>query len=99
MASTMVFKISLFVIANLVFFILVGAIYAIGYEYDLAHKLYPEFKRMSYDWGMYVYGQRWVRIANFLLIVGGLSDAVILLSWYRNRQSKGETGLDLRQNL
>ncbi len=97
LAATMVYRVSLFVIANLVFLILVVAIYAIGYEYDSAHNLYPEFKRMGYDWGMYVYGQRWERIGKFLLIVGGITDAVILLGWYQKRQSKEAIALDLHE--
>jgi hypothetical protein len=94
----MVKRIILLIVANIIFLACVVAIYAIGYEYDRAHKLYPESIRLSYDVSMGgVYGQRWERTAKFSLIVGGLANVVILLSWYRKRQRKGDTALDLTQ--
>ncbi len=88
------------IFTNLAFLIAVVSIYAIGYEYDREHRLYPESIQISYDMSIGgVYGQRWERTAKFLLIVGGLSNAVILLSWYRNLQSEREAGFGLRQEL
>lgn len=85
----MVERVLILIVANIVFLACVVAIYAIGYEYDRANKLYPESIRISYDMSIGgVYGQRWLRTAKFLLIVGGLADATILLSWFRNRQNK-----------
>jgi hypothetical protein len=92
-------KVSLFIFANLVFVTGVVAIYAVGYEYDRAHKLYPEFERMSYDLSMEVYGRRWDRTAKALLIVGVLADAVILVNWYRKQQGKRTTFLYLDSNV
>ncbi len=88
-------KILLLIIANFIFVVLVIAVYGIGYQYDQAHKLYPEMKWMSYDWGMSVYGERWVRVAYFSLIVGGIADAVVLIGWLRNWSDNRTTTLDL----
>jgi len=49
-------KALLFLTANLLFAVFVTAVYAVGYEYDKANKLYPESKRLSYDLSMQVYG-------------------------------------------
>jgi hypothetical protein len=95
----MVKKVSLFILGNIIFVAVVVAIYGIGYEYDKAYLLYPEMKRMSYDLSMQVYGERWGRIAKFLLAFGVLSDVVILLSWYRKRQNKQKSFLDLHMNI
>ena len=90
-------KVSLLVLANICVLAFIIAIYAIGYGYgyDKAHKLYPEMKRMSYDWSMQVYGQRWERTAKFLLLIGGIANVVIMLTWYRKRQNKSNNFLDL----
>jgi hypothetical protein len=47
---------AIFLTANLLFAVFVTAVYAVGYEYDKANKLYPESKRLSYDLSMQVYG-------------------------------------------
>jgi hypothetical protein len=89
-------KVALFVLANIAFAILVTAIYAIGYEYDKAYKLYPEMKWLSYDLVMQVYGQRWVRVVKALIGFGVIIDVVVLLTWYRSRQRKQSNILDLQ---
>jgi hypothetical protein len=81
-------KASHFILVNLLFVTLVVAIYAIGYEYDKANKLYPELKSLSYDLSMLVYGERWVRFAEVMLGLGTGADAVMLMFWYRNIQKK-----------
>ena len=59
----------LFLFANLLFAIIVVGVYAIGFEYDRANKLYPELKQLSYDLSMVVYGQRWERVAKTLIML------------------------------
>jgi len=95
----MIKKVSLFILANIVFIAVVIANYGIGYEYDKAHRLFPETKWMSYDWSMQVYGQRWDRVAKALFTIGGLANVVILLTWYRKRQNKQRSALDLHTNI
>lgn len=91
----MIKKVLLLLLSNLVFIAIVVTVYAIGYEYDRAYRLFPEYQQMSYDWGMYVYGKRWERVATAMLIVGALTNAAILLRWYRNWQQNSGTNLDL----
>ncbi len=63
---------------------LVVGIYAIGFEYDKANELYPESVRMSYDVSLGgIYGQRWVRFLDAMLIIGLIADIVIIFIWYR----------------
>jgi hypothetical protein len=72
-----------FLIVNLVFLTLVVGIYAIGYEYDRANKLYPESVRVSYDVSLGgIHGQRWVRFLDAMLILGLTADIVIIFIWY-----------------
>lgn len=80
-------KIFLFVVANFLFVALVIAIYGIGYEYDKANKVYPESKSVSYDVSMQVYGERWVRFAKMMFIIGLLANGAILMNFLRNRQN------------
>jgi hypothetical protein len=77
-------KVVHFIVANLLFISLVIAIYAIGYEYDKANKLYPESKNLSYDLSILAYGERWIRFVEIMLVLGIVTDAVILMFWYRN---------------
>ena len=88
-------KALLFVSANVLFIALVVGIYEAGYEYDKAHKLYPENKELSYDLFMQVYGQRWERVAKSLLAGGLIIDSAVLLAWYRKRQSGDRHRLDI----
>ena len=83
-------KAVIFVLVNFLFAALVISIYAIGYEYDKANKLFSENKQLSYDLSMTVYGQRWVRFAESMLGLGFLADCVILMMWYRNKQKSVE---------
>jgi hypothetical protein len=76
-----------FLFINLVFLALVVGIYAIGYEYDKANKLYPESVQLSYDLSLGgVYGQRWARFLDTMLILGLIADIVIIFIWYRRNQ-------------
>lgn len=95
----MIKKILLVIFANIVFVIAVITIYAVGYEYDKAHRIYPEMKWLSYDLVMQVYGQRWERIAKILFALGVIVDVVIVLIWYRKQQSKQSYILDLHTNI
>lgn len=95
----MIKKVLLLIFANIVFAIAVITIYAVGYEYDKAHRLYPEMKWLSYDLVMQVYGQRWERIAKALFALGVITDVIIFLTWYRKRQNKQESILDLHTNI
>jgi len=76
-------KALLFVLANVLFAAIVTAIYAFGYEYDKANKLYPESKRISYDVSMQVYGERWVRFFEVMLAIGLIADGAALIYWFR----------------
>jgi hypothetical protein len=78
-------RILLFTVANFLFSVVVIAIYGIGYEYDKAHRIYPESKLLSYDVSMQVYGERWVRFAKIMFVVGLLANGAILMNCYRNR--------------
>ena len=72
-----------FVLVNLAFIIVAVAIYAVGYEYDKAYKLYPE-SLMFGDFGIEgVYGQRWVRSLKAMLVFGAVADLIIILVWFR----------------
>ncbi len=76
--------ISYFLFINLVLLALVVGIYAIGFEYDKANELYPESVQMSYDVSLGgIYGQRWVRFLDAMLIIGLIADIVIIFIWYR----------------
>jgi hypothetical protein len=92
-------KALLFLTANLLFAVFVTAVYAVGYEYDKANKLYPESKQLSYDLSMQVYGQRWERVAKTLIAVGIVIDATLLLVWYRKRQSNNRTRVNITATL
>ena len=92
-------KILLLIFANTVFAIAVITIYAVGYDYDKAYRLYPELKWLSYDLGVHVYGQRWERIAKALIALGVVANVVILLTWYRKEQNKQESILDLHTKI
>lgn len=86
-------RLAVLLIADVVFIAIVIAVYAIGYEYDRDYKLYPESVLVSYDVSMQVYGQRWERLAKFLLTVGGVANFVILLSWYRESQKRSKVSI------
>ena len=89
-------SILIFLLANLVFIVLVVALYAIGFEYDKANKLYPETVQLSYDVSISgVYGQRWVRLAQTLISFGVIIDFVMGFIWYRKIQSKGENKISI----
>jgi len=92
-------KALLFLSANILFIAIVIAIYAAGYEYDKANKLYPETKELSYDLFMQVYGQRWERVAKSMLALGLVVDAAVLLAWYRKRQSSDRNTLHITTTL
>ena len=89
----------LFLFANLFFAVIVVAVYALGYEHDRANKLYPELKQVSYDVSLEVYGQRWERVAKILISLGIITDAAVLLAWYRKRESSNRSRLDITANL
>lgn len=95
----MIKKVLLFLVLNIVFGAAVVSVYAIGYEYDKAHRLYPESKLLSYDLSMQVYGERWARIAKVLLGLGLLADAVLILTWHRKHQNNQRHILDLHANI
>jgi hypothetical protein len=76
----------LFLFGNLLFVSLVIVVCEIGYQYDKTHKLQPELKELSYDLSMQVYGERWVRLGKFMFGLGVVTDAALLMIWYRNRQ-------------
>ena len=88
-------KALLFVSANVLFIAVAVGIYAAGYEYDKANKLYPEMKDISYDVSLQVYGQRWERAAKIMLAVGLAIDAVVLLAWLRKRESDDRHRIDI----
>lgn len=90
-------KTILFVAANFLFVALVIAIYGIGYEYDKANKVYPESKLVSYDVSMQVYGERWVRFAKMMFIIGLLANGAILINFLRNRQNGNNAVSILKQ--
>ncbi len=77
-----------FLLLNLLAFILAIVIYAVGYEYDKAHKIYLEAYYFSYDAAIIVYGKRWERVSTILLLFCGLIDIVTMFIWYRNRQKE-----------
>ena len=79
----------LFLLVNILFISLVIAIY----EYDKTYKLYPELKQISYDLGIYVYGERWSRIAKLMLLLGGITDAALLMIWYRNKKKEYDANI------
>ncbi|PYS98802.1 MAG: hypothetical protein DMF63_14530 [Acidobacteria bacterium] len=79
-------KALLFLTANVFFVAIVIGIYAAGYEYDSANKLYLEREDLSYHVSFYVYGKRWERTAKIMLGVGVAIDAVVLLGWLRKRE-------------
>ncbi|MEJ7625005.1 MAG: hypothetical protein WKF34_13510 [Pyrinomonadaceae bacterium] len=83
-------RILLFLLGNILFISLVIAIYGFGYEYDKAYKLSPEQKQISYDLSLTVYGERWTRIAKLMLVLGGITDAAILMIWYRKNQKESQ---------
>lgn len=85
-----------FFLLNIVYFVLVVAIYAVGYEYDKAHKLYPELISFSYHTLGYGYGQRWMRFLKYAVWFGILSDAVIGYIWYRRTQRQAEGSLTIK---
>ena len=80
--------------ANFFFAILVTTVYAIGYEYDKANKLYPEMYYFS-DAGIEVYGQRWERIAEGLILFGMVVDTGLIANWYMGKQRRGQSILGL----
>ncbi|MEP7037407.1 MAG: hypothetical protein ABI891_03605 [Acidobacteriota bacterium] len=80
-----------FLLINFVVFILIIGIYAIGFEYDKANKLYPETIQLSYDSSISeVYGQRWVRFAQISIVIGLLTDVVLGFIIYRKKVIKEE---------
>lgn len=79
-----------FLFGNILFISLVIAIYGFGYEYDRAYKINAEPKQISYDLSLEVYGERWSRIAKLMLVLGGITDAVILMIWYRKDQKESQ---------
>ena len=78
-----------FLLINLAYFALVVVIYAVGFEYDKAYKLYPEDVQLSYDLSIGgVYGQRWVRFFEVAIYVGVIVDLVLGFMWYRGRPAQ-----------
>ena len=76
-----------FLLINFAFVILVVGIYAIGFEYDNAHQIYPETVRVSYDLSLAGrYGQRWVKFLKIMLIFGVLADIVAVSIYYTRNQ-------------
>ena len=75
-----------FLLINLGYFALVTMIYAVGYEYDRAYRIYPEALQVSYDVILDgVYGQRWVRFFQSALVVGVFANLVIATIYYWKR--------------
>lgn len=64
----MIKNVLLFILGNICIGILIIAIYAVGYEYDKAHQIYPEMKRMSYDMSMQV----WNELLNYYYLSAAL---------------------------
>lgn len=87
--------ISNFLLLNLLVIALAIVIYAAGYEYDNANKLYPELYYFAYDASITVYGKRWERISTVLIVICGLIDVVALFIWIRNKQKTNKNILDL----
>ena len=78
-----------FLLINLGYFALVTIIYAVGYEYDRAYRIYPEAVRLSYDLSISgVYGQRWVRFFQSAVVIGLFTDLVIATLYYWKRPVK-----------
>lgn len=85
-----------FLLINLALFVLIVGIYAFGFEYDKANKLYPETVQTSYDTSISgVYGERWVRFAQVMLSLGVIIDFVVCFIWYRKNQRKEESKLSI----
>jgi len=82
---------------NLLVIALAIVIYAVGYEYDNASKLYPEAYYFAYDAAITVYGKRWERISTALIVLCGLIDFVTIFIWIRNKQKKDKNILDLNR--
>jgi len=86
----------IFLLINLAFIALIVGIYAVGFEYDKANKLYPETVQVSYDVSISgVYGQRWIRLAKILISFGVIINFVVGFIWYRKIQSRRESKLSI----
>jgi len=81
---------------NIAYFSLVVAIYAFGFEYDKAYKLYPESIQLSYDMSIRGYGQRWVRFLEYSIWFGVIADLVLCYIWYRRKQIAGKDDLSIK---
>ncbi len=88
-------KIVKFLLLNFFLFAIAVGIYAVGYEYDKANKLYPEMYDFASDASIMTYGKRWERIAIAVISFGVLFDVVAIMIWYRGKQSEVKNNLDL----
>jgi|GEM_PF-3114802 len=84
-----------FLLLNLLVITLAIVIYAVGYEYDNANKLYPELYYFAYDAAITVYGKRWERISAVIIVLCGLVDVVAVFIWIRNKQRINKNILDI----
>ena len=67
-----------------------------GSDYDEKYKLYPETIQLSYDLFIgNIYGERWRRLSDTLILFGLFLDVVALVIWYRGKQSEDKSILDL----
>ena len=63
----------------------------VGYNHDLANRLYPEVIRIpSEDLSIAVYGQRWKRLLETIIAILLICDVAVGYLWYRKQQSLNE---------
>jgi hypothetical protein len=72
-----------FFLLNVAYAVVVVTVYALGFEYDKANKLYPEAVSFGHTIIMGRHGQRWVRFLKYSVWLGVLADAVFGYFWYR----------------
>lgn len=81
----MIKKIVVLLMINALIVYLSWQITRIGYEYDLVHKLYPEAVYLSYDFSITMYGERWNRLSDYILITTLIVDITIIFVSLRRK--------------
>ena len=71
-------------------------IYAVGYEYDKANKIYPEIYYFS-DAGIMVYGKRWERISKIIASSAVIIDVVAIMVLCRQNLREDERFFSLME--
>ena len=90
-------KIIKLILLNIFLFTCAVVIYAVGYEYDKANKIYPEMYFFASDASIMVYGKRWERISKIIASITVIIDSVAIITLYMQNQREDKKVFSLME--